>query len=1033
MPLPPRELALWPLRAALSSGLASLLSLAQSTVFSSEAGSNVLSSPVFGTVVAIVCSTKTRGEVVGTAWGVLGGACMGCVLSALCAALFGPSLGAVLFSNALVGALVLYPRRFPVLAQKFAFGASTLMLWAVFEGADLRWSTLGVPICTAYGAACAILVASVVPCEADAAAKTAAETCAAKIGEALLASVAAFEASDALAVSDLASGETLRAKVDHARKGADAALADLRARAEDARWERDVGRALARLRAFACSSDLSAKKKKNTERTRNTSRREEEREEGERASAAAAAAVNLEPEAPADAFAAATLHVRGMTLALEALHEARVERWHLLDRDEDAPVADARAAPRGDEEKDGASEFAAATRAAASLAASAAAAAVVGDGNGRGGARVAEELRGALARLDVALTAERRKHYLPRAARAAAAETVARRALQANHLWVFNFQAACEALAGYHESASTPEAAADGKPADGDAALCDACEDPGEDATAARRLGDASETAPRRRGPSSSSSGDASSGDSIAAVLRCTFHADRDQLAYALKLSCACAVAGGVGFAVSGNGSWAALTVAMVGTREGAAVGGSFNAALLRMQGTVLGAMFSFALVTLIRGDLASGAGAARLILLAAFTFFTTYSRLNAEYAYAGVVAAFTAYVVALGIPSGADLADARGYAHRRVEQNLLGLVVLVFVELGVFPTFAHDATRLAAGETVASARVAAETVYDATVGTDCVRCRERAARDAGRTLEDVAAKLDAQKVLLVQAAAEPHLWSKPFPLEAHQRMATELEHVGRVLGLMRMALGAMAAETSRGVPLRHAAAETDGDSNEREGGEATGGEFLNLELDAGRRLRLDNPRAQVAALLAPTDGFVAALRRAVKARLAGAAADLSRGEARWATREASASIAKAQADLERAFVTHTLEIRERFRSGEEDYFLPNHLMVPWHAFVLCTKALASGVENLGAASWDALLAVGDPSKDEAEDAARGEKDEGGGGGEDAFDDDFLRGVRVDGGGGGDDDGRGGGGGGEGLGAAFKAPVRQPAAVTTAA
>ena len=153
MPLPPRELALWPLRAALSSGLASLLSLAQSTVFSSEAGSNVLSSPVFGTVVAIVCSTKTRGEVVGTAWGVLGGACMGCVLSALCAALFGPSLGAVLFSNALVGALVLYPRRFPVLAQKFAFGASTLMLWAVFEGADLRWSTLGVPICTAYGAA----------------------------------------------------------------------------------------------------------------------------------------------------------------------------------------------------------------------------------------------------------------------------------------------------------------------------------------------------------------------------------------------------------------------------------------------------------------------------------------------------------------------------------------------------------------------------------------------------------------------------------------------------------------------------------------------------------------------------------------------------------------------------------------------------------------------------------------------------------------------------------------------------------------
>jgi hypothetical protein len=47
-----------------------------------------------------------------------------------------------------------------------------------------------------------------------------------------------------------------------------------------------------------------------------------------------------------------------------------------------------------------------------------------------------------------------------------------------------------------------------------------------------------------------------------------------------------------------------------VGTREGSAVGGSFNAALLRMQGTVIGAMFAFALVTAIPGDLLSGAGA---------------------------------------------------------------------------------------------------------------------------------------------------------------------------------------------------------------------------------------------------------------------------------------------------------------------------------------------------------------------------------------------------------------------------------------
>jgi hypothetical protein len=57
-------------------------------------------------------------------------------------------------------------------------------------------------------------------------------------------------------------------------------------------------------------------------------------------------------------------------------------------------------------------------------------------------------------------------------------------------------------------------------------------------------------------------------------------------------------------------------------------------------------------------------------------------------------------------------------------------------------------------------------------------------------------------------------------------------------------------------------------------------------------------------------------------------------------TRAASASIARAQASLERAFILHTLEIRRRFQSGDQTMFLPNHLMVPWHAYVQCTQVL---------------------------------------------------------------------------------------------
>ena len=138
-----------------------------------------------------------------------------------------------------------------------------------------------------------------------------------------------------------------------------------------------------------------------------------------------------------------------------------------------------------------------------------------------------------------------------------------------------------------------------------------------------------------------------------------------------MKLSTACAIAAIVGWIVSDNGSWAALAVSMVGTRESHAVGGSFNAALLRMQGTIFGAMFAYTIMSCVQGEHESWAGGARLILLAVFNFLCTFLRLNADYSYAGVVAAFTAYVVALGIPDGASTSEARAYVHLRIEQNL--------------------------------------------------------------------------------------------------------------------------------------------------------------------------------------------------------------------------------------------------------------------------------------------------------------------------------------------------------------------------
>lgn len=161
MRLPPLRLLRWPLRAGLASGLASLLTLARGSVLDrySTRGENVIPAPVFATVTAIVCVGATRGASIQASWAVVGGTAMGSLLSALALALLGSSLVAVLVSNSLIGLLVLYPRQFPVLAQKFAFGGSTIVLWGVYsDGLSPRWNPIGLPLSAAAGAICALLV-----------------------------------------------------------------------------------------------------------------------------------------------------------------------------------------------------------------------------------------------------------------------------------------------------------------------------------------------------------------------------------------------------------------------------------------------------------------------------------------------------------------------------------------------------------------------------------------------------------------------------------------------------------------------------------------------------------------------------------------------------------------------------------------------------------------------------------------------------------------------------------------------------------
>lgn len=197
---------------------------------------------------------------------------------------------------------------------------------------------------------------------------------------------------------------------------------------------------------------------------------------------------------------------------------------------------------------------------------------------------------------------------------------------------------------------------------------------------------------------------------------------------------------------------------------------------------------------------------------------------------------------------------------------------MLVVIDVVLLPTFADDAARIAAAETVRAAEHAAEVVYDATVGTDCVKCRHRAAADAQGALDDVKDRLKTQNTLLVQAAAEPHLWSAKYPLAAYQTLAMDLENVRRILGLMRAALSAMSySPQSQPQPLQPFGSSFFSTQDDTHGGGDDGGEAVDHQ-------------AQVHALLSPTDEFVSELRRAVKTRLSRAAEDLDAG-AGWGLR----------------------------------------------------------------------------------------------------------------------------------------------------
>jgi hypothetical protein len=448
----------------------------------------------------------------------------------------------------------------------------------------------------------------------------------------------------------------------------------------------------------------------------------------------------------------------------------------------------------------------------------------------------------------------------------------------------------------------------------------------------------------------------------------------RGRIVYALKLTASACAAAAAGAALCGSGLWATLAVAFIGPRApSAAAGGSFRIASLRVGGTVLGALWGYA-VAAATGGVAAAAPAPALALLALWVLLAGFVRHSPGHAYGAVVAQFTPYVTAdvprrsdsAGADSGGlDVAAARAWAYRRIEQNIVGVLIFAAVELCVAPRRGGAALRdeiasglraaaRAAGAVAAGARGRGDSAHAACCAACGAPCGDGDAADADARAHVGAlrAGLARQRALLSEAADEPP-WPAlpalrgsapppPLPLRACGAL---LELQAQLLTLLRL-LSALLAATDA------AASSPGGDAGAPD-----------AAAEAAARLVAPCTPA-LRALLLRLRGRYEALR--AELLVADSAALLTSSAAAGCT---AAAAAAASGELEaRNSAAFVALLRAHRADGAP--VVPSALILPFHALVWAARALARHADALAQGVREATL------PDEAAAAAQAKEEE---------------------------------------------------------
>eukprot|EP00850_Spirogloea_muscicola_P017388 SM000149S01323 [mRNA] locus=s149:111:8229:+ [translate_table: standard] len=251
-----------------------------------------------------------------------------------------------------------------------------------------------------------------------------------------------------------------------------------------------------------------------------------------------------------------------------------------------------------------------------------------------------------------------------------------------------------------------------------------------------------------------------------------TFKLNTRRLKSSAKIAVSMVISAILGDLITKPGFWAPVTVAFV---IGGHQGGSFQVSLLRLQGTVAGAVYGYLAILLTHHS--------QWLILAAlvpWVVLSSYIRYSKAVGYAGIVSAFTAAIIMLGYRRAA--LNVHDYALNRIAETCTGITCFIVVEALLWP---HRAVKLVRQELVSclsNARRCFSAIVASYMGQNCSSCHRRAIEMVAEVEEDVSKSILLQTILAEEAAAEPDLWHAPFPAQIYSQL---VRSEGRILSML--------------------------------------------------------------------------------------------------------------------------------------------------------------------------------------------------------------------------------------------------------